>query len=413
MICNDFNFSIRKTKIVEIDKDAHILPPDYGPFPEYKVADYLCPEAWSRDGFFIPVKEGQPLWIDLRGNNECACIISVQRLNPITGKAANLKDGLQKDPEQNYLTLPEQKWIDGYVNEGKVYQFIITKKGEGLAVNEYLLPEDMQDSHAIGLAFFGLRNPKPKEAVRIIYCGYPYYSQNPFNYPRKPLPLDNWYDPSYWTNTWKNNVYSGTITDLSSNTGWSNVNCERALQCTGGHIVHAEVLLQHMSQASASGQTEFRLPQSSMSCASAHKKASSAFSRRSKTQYASNCIRTFNKLHGIPGMSDASEDCVETFTQNAMSPDTDDILDIPENLDKASMGAGGRIEQEILADPNTVEYYTKEPSATIPIYLALPEQFASIIKKGKRQDVSKKDKWIHSGKIGSSGVQVPLIKANS
>ena len=64
---------------------------------------------------------------------------SIQRINPITGKPANLEAGLQKDPKQNYLILPNQQRLDGYIKDGKAYQFMATKAGKSLAVNEYLL----------------------------------------------------------------------------------------------------------------------------------------------------------------------------------------------------------------------------------------------------------------------------------
>ena len=388
MKINNFQISIRKTKIVDIDKDAHSLPPDHGPFPEYKVADYNCPEEWSRDGFFIPVKEGDPLWIDFRGNNECACILSVQRLNPITGKPANLKEGLQKDPEQNYMVLPKQIWIDGYVNEGKVYQFIITKAGEGLAVNEYLLPEEMQDSHAIGLAFFGLRNPKSKEVVRYHY---------PYNIPPLDLGPIPWYDPSWWL-TWSDTVDYNDVRTVFRDTTATIMNCKRALQCSGGNVDTAKCILQGevKGESFSKGLSAYSSPSNTSEC---YIQASGAAASDA------DCVDIFN-VDIIDGRRDR--------TSYASSPDTDDILDTPENIDKASMGAGGRIDQEVLTDANTVEYYTKEPLATIPIYLALPEQFKTIMRKGKRQDADKPDRYVHSGKIGGKeGTQVPLIRVNS
>ena len=159
---NDFTVGIHKTDTIKVDDKAHSLPPSNGLFREFKVADYFCPEEWSQDAVFIPVEEGPPMWFDLRGNDESACLPSIQRLNPVTGDPANLEAGITKDPTQIYLALPIQKWIDGYAKDGKVYQFVVTKRGIGLAVNEFVLPEHMQDSHAIGFAFFAPKNPKPK-----------------------------------------------------------------------------------------------------------------------------------------------------------------------------------------------------------------------------------------------------------
>ena len=88
-------------------------------------------------------------------------------------------------------------------------------------------------------------------------------------------------------------------------------------------------------------------------------------------------------------------------------PETVDILEDRKDFDKASMGMGGRIKQRIETDNNTVDYYQEKPSAILTVYLALPEQFKAIMKKGKRQDSSKKDKFVNSGQVGK--VQVPLV----
>jgi hypothetical protein len=74
------------------------------------------------------------------------------------------------------------------------------------------------------------------------------------------------------------------------------------------------------------------------------------------------------------------------------------------------MGAGGRIFQEIVTDENTVEYYHEKPTGMLSIYLALPEQFEAIMKKGRKQDASRKDRHVHSGDVG--GIPVPLIGKN-
>ena len=122
---NGYYVSVRKTTVVNVDKENHCLPPDHGSFKEFQVSEWFCPDEWSKDGVFIPVKESQPMWFDFRNNDECAILPAVQRLNPVTGEPANLEEGLSKDPKQNYLRMPEQLWLDGYVKDGKVYQFIL------------------------------------------------------------------------------------------------------------------------------------------------------------------------------------------------------------------------------------------------------------------------------------------------
>ena len=189
MIQNECYVSLRKTTIVDVNEDSHQLPPDGGAFKEFKVADYHCPDEWVKDGIFVGVQEGQPMWFDLRQNEVCACLASVQRLNPVTSEPANLDAGLTKDPTQNYLVLPTQLWLDGYAKDGKVYQFIVTKAGVGLAVNEFALPKHMQDSHALAFAFFQPKNPPPRREVT--RAG-----------PDHPMTSPMWFSPMHTPHSW-------------------------------------------------------------------------------------------------------------------------------------------------------------------------------------------------------------------
>jgi hypothetical protein len=163
---NGYRVSIRKTTKINVDENNYQLPPDLGAFNEFKVADYFCPDNWDKNGIFIPVTEREPLWIDLRHNPTSACLVSVQKVNPITGEKSDLKAGLSKDPKQNYLKLPEQLWLDGYSKDGKVYQFTVTTEKSEYAVCNYVLDPQDNDSQAIGIAFFGEKNPKPKPVIK-------------------------------------------------------------------------------------------------------------------------------------------------------------------------------------------------------------------------------------------------------
>jgi hypothetical protein len=318
------------------------LPPDLGEFSEYRVADYFCPDEWSKDGIFISVKENEPLWIDLRQNSECACLCSIQRLNPVTGEPANLENGLSKDPQQNYMVLPQQLWLDGYANDGKVYQFTATKEGVGLAVSEYVLPKHMQDSHAMAFAFFDPKNPKPVMAPRrpIIHISTEFA-------PMDRLPP-------------KQKVKS-SIFDNGGNTAcpdwyWNSVpmNSTSQPRSITRHAINGEIQL-----------------------------------NTSETQSFGSVAQSF-------------EDAPAYLSETAASEPVETI-----EFDQASMGAGGRIDQRIVPDNNSIDYYHEKPSAVLTIYMTLPSMFKAIIKKGRRQNANKKDEFVHSGKVGN--IQVPLI----
>lgn len=333
---NGFFAEVIKTDIVNVDDSSHQLPPHNGSYKEFKVADYHCPEEWSNDGVFVPVKEGDPLWFDFRGNDECGILCAVQRINPVTGEPANLEEGLAKDPTQNYLRMPEQQWLDGYAKEGKVYQFVVTKAGIGLAVNEYVLPKHMQDSHAIGFAFFGPKNPKPK----------PVYS------PRS----------------------HSLIQQISMSGGW--VGAAKSYGCSGQSMGGTTMDFDSVSESLCSSGGDI--------------------ARGTVANDSSEGNEIF---------------CCNSVAESVEEIETVDILAAQEaslnELDKASMGAGGRIVQSIVTDDNTTDYYHEKRSALLTIYFALPEMYKAIMKKGKRQDASKKDKYKTSGHIG--GVAVPLI----
>jgi len=351
MKVNDLHVSLRHTKKVDINPDAHDLPPDWGPFEEFKVADFDCPAEWSNDGYFVPVKEGMPLWIDLRCNPECAVILSVQRFNPVSNEPANLNDGMKKNPTQNYMVLPAQQWIDGYTKEGKVYQFIVTKAGEGLAVNEFVLPKEMQDSHAIGLAFY-----LPKKTKHEGLSGQQRFTQNRVADNYNEVWSPQWFSPMHTPQNWdkatarhRNITTDGTIYSNVTNKEFTESGSE--IKCSAAQVAGAAAEADSVDLLN---------------------------------------VDSFDNSVG------GSLDSVDMLKQEQ------------QQFNKASMGAGGRIDQEIKTDPNTVEYYQEKPALILPIYLSLPEQFKHIMNAGKRQNASRKDKYIHSGAI--AGVQVPLIK---
>jgi len=346
---NGHTVEVQRTTKVDINKDVHCLPPAGGVMKEYKVADYFCPDEWSKDAVFIPVKEGQPLWFDLRANRECACLLAIQRLNPVTGEPADLEAGLSKDPQQNYLKLPEQQWLDGYANDGKVYQFVITKEGVGLAVSEHVLPKHMQDSHALGFAFYEPKNPKPVSSS-----------------PR-----------------WRSDPTVKFI-------GTSDV----ALDCSDGYLDGA------MAALDCGDDCDSYQCSAEIYCRGIVGPSNNSFLKSAVVS------ETSAKIAEIP---ECDSDARELYSEH--KPEVVNILeeheDAETDLSNASMGQGGRINQKIVTDNNTVEYYHNEPSAVLTIYFALPGVFDNIMKKGKRQDKNRPDKYKMSGKVGK--VQVPLI----
>lgn len=377
---------MRKTRVVQVDEGVHSLPPDLGPFKEFRVADYFCPDEWSKDGIFIPVDEGEPMWFDFRQNDECAVLCAVQRLNPVTGEPADLEGGLTKDPAQNYLYMPTQMWIDGYAKDGKVYQFVVTKQGVGLAVNEFVLPKHMQDSHAIGFAFYAPKNPKPRpqnvtRGIKISALGGMHYANKGDIYQQitKGSSAGSWQGESKGFETFGIAPQSTTDGEVLTSGG---TQCNAGPPSANGGACYSEdnIQVNNLDGSLVVG-------------------TDGAQARFTQNRVADN----YNSGYDFDEAAAAAE--IEEV----------EVVDRLENgeldhtqFDKASMGMGGRIDQRITPDPNTVEYYHEKPAAVLTIYLCLPAQFKAIMDKGLRQDSHRKDKYVFSGEVG--GVQVPLIK---
>ncbi len=415
MNLNGFYVSLRKTTVVDVSEESHSLPPDGGPFREFKVADYHCPDEWSQDGIFVEAEEDEPLWFDFRGIGECACIPSVQRLNPITGEPANLSDGLSKDPNQNYLWLPNQLWMDGYVKDGKVYQFRVTKAGDGLAVSEFVLPEHMQDSHAIGFAFFA---PKVSRApvIEISNHGLTGPMFSPLHTPQNWKLADTKRSKGRSSSSSSSKATTGNLvlgkinsTRFTQNRVADNYNdTGGGALSSGEEVLRAHALKEQLTKGGEvadineiSTQLQNLVNDSDQTIVTNH---NVDVNESAQILYAGSVIR---------GLDDADAEDVLINSINVVTSDADqeiaeDVLEDQQTFDKASMAMGGRIRQQILTDNNTVDYYHEKHDGLAVVYMVFKSQFRSIMSRGKRQNEKKKDKFVHSGEIG--GVQVPLKK---
>jgi hypothetical protein len=170
------------------------LPP-CAPQRAYAVDSYPgCPESWMRgDGttqsFFVGVEPGRGMWLDFNGcfqhTHDVAVLVSVQGINPITGKAfdKNLEQFKErcpvhdvafeterfcpsckyKWPAQNYISTKSTPrgllWIDGFrTDDGSVRQYVFTED-EARGVASQLIGEARV--FAIGVSFYLSKEKKP------------------------------------------------------------------------------------------------------------------------------------------------------------------------------------------------------------------------------------------------------------
>ncbi|WP_436973856.1 hypothetical protein [Nocardia asteroides] len=111
------------------------LPPGLGVFPLRRVADYpdTVPEEWRRrGGVMLPVYQREAMWLRFSAAAPVALKVGVGKVCAVSGKPWS--DELAQDP-QNYLTLPEQPWMDGINSgDGTVRQFVAVPLGLGETV---------------------------------------------------------------------------------------------------------------------------------------------------------------------------------------------------------------------------------------------------------------------------------------
>lgn len=133
---------IRTCRIPATEGYTSMLPANCGKFPVYNVADYsdTVPEEWKLEGCFIPMDYHEAMWMNFRVKPGAvvAMLIAAGRINVVTGD--DLEAMLRNDP-QNYIVCPPQPWIDGFMMEGKVRQFVASILGEGETVEEQLTGE--------------------------------------------------------------------------------------------------------------------------------------------------------------------------------------------------------------------------------------------------------------------------------
>ncbi|GAD86212.1 hypothetical protein FEK33_14730 [Nocardia asteroides NBRC 15531] len=111
------------------------LPPGLGVFPLRRVADYAdtVPDEWRRrGGVMLPVYQREAMWLRFSAAAPAALKVGVGKVCAVSGKPWS--DELAQDP-QNYLTLPEQPWMDGINSgDGTVRQFVAVPLGLGATV---------------------------------------------------------------------------------------------------------------------------------------------------------------------------------------------------------------------------------------------------------------------------------------
>lgn len=144
------SISFQRTLRIPDDDQVYPLPPGLGLFPIKHVDDFKekVPDAWRKhQGVMLPMYQSEALWILFESNHiverrhsyPFAIKIAAGKRCAVTGNAWSSKLKSGSALEQDYVIIPGQPWLDGFVVEkGKIKQFIAVPLGMGLTVESQL-----------------------------------------------------------------------------------------------------------------------------------------------------------------------------------------------------------------------------------------------------------------------------------
>ncbi|MDT8369214.1 MAG: hypothetical protein RQ745_08390 [Longimicrobiales bacterium] len=137
----DLTLTFHRTLRIPEDGRDWPLPAGLGQFPIVEVQDLGAgaPRHWKEQGgVAIPMYQSEAMWISFVSHIGYPFAVKVLAggIDAVSGE--DWQKGLRSDP-RNYLTVPEQPWLDGFcVEKGKVRQFVAARLGEGRTVEERL-----------------------------------------------------------------------------------------------------------------------------------------------------------------------------------------------------------------------------------------------------------------------------------
>ncbi len=141
--------TFQRTLRIPDDGRSYPLPPGLGLFPVRHVDDFKgkVPDAWSKHGgVMMPMYQSEAMWLQFTSSHvpghgsyggvpyPFAVRVATGKRSAVTGKqwTAYLREG-------DYLVIPTQPWLDGYVVEGgQVRQFVAAPLGLGVTAEEQI-----------------------------------------------------------------------------------------------------------------------------------------------------------------------------------------------------------------------------------------------------------------------------------
>lgn len=333
------------------------LPPG-APRPAFVVDEYpACPTGWmhgsgNASSYFIPIEAEHGMWLDFNANvyntHHVALVISVQGINPVTGLKADpirleqyrnncpihnvaftqdrfCAECKRKWPAQNYIattgTPNGYLWLDGFMTEeGVVRQWFFTEE-EAKGVAAQLIKQERV--HAIGIAIYRSKAPKPPVTRQILRGSY--------------------------------SLYSGDITIGCAGASWNK-----------------------LSSPSYECQNLASVEQFSMGC------NDGAFINNS-TSGLEKEIKTGGPIPTTPHKASHLNSKLILGSRKTRGLNRESA-EIEKNAKKIEVGAGARINQTIYQDPENLDFWEETPVGFIYINYCQNEDAKKILAAGRRED---------------------------
>ena len=392
MKVNEFESTLHMPKklnqIIKNGKEIPQMLPPRNARSAYPVDSYpACPDSWMNGSdiagsYFVGVEEDEGMWLDFNKccdlDRDVAVVISVQGVNPITGKKTDTlrleqykkkcpihdidfqQDNYCPDcdfdwPDQNYLSTAGTPlgnlWLDGFRRpDGTVRQYIFTAE-EMKGIASQLIGKDKV--YAIGIAFYYSKDKKPKKAEPISYRG------------SNELVINYWHQDS-------TALYGTSCCSMNDEIDYE----QEVDLCLGEDELSRGMTCQSIGSASMG-------PSASMGELTAG---------NIKHEMVQKCS---SKSKGIILRDQASKSDIKRDIMRAKASKPKTVKPVK----KLEIGAGALINQKVYRDPKDMDYWEDKPAGMMYINYCDMETCRNIIEAG---EIKKKSEGFMDGlKVGS------------
>ena len=156
------------------EEGLHPLPPGLGRFPLRRVEDYphTAPSDWlARGGIMLPIYQREAMWLSFDSQEPAALQVGTGQVCAVSGETWS--ERLTQEP-QNYLTLPDQLWLDGInAGDGFIRQFVAVPLSSGLTIEKQVTGEAVHGGVqllAVGLTPEALQAWRAHASEEVLLC---------------------------------------------------------------------------------------------------------------------------------------------------------------------------------------------------------------------------------------------------